>query len=166
MSDTEEFSSCGLVFLQDFRNLVNDVSCDIGQGSSSLYAPRTPGRLRATGSRTERKQSDNSEEGHQDDNPGALLPLMVRERGLEPLRLAAQDPKSCVSANSTTLACAAHDMLPQPGRVCKAQAPTWKRFRPRQGQSQAVMRVYSCDACMPDRGDRRWQCDPTVWICR
>ena len=30
--------------------------------------------------------------------------LMVREKGLEPPRIAAQDPKSCVSTNSTTLA--------------------------------------------------------------
>ena len=29
---------------------------------------------------------------------------MVREKGLEPPRIAAQDPKSCVSTNSTTLA--------------------------------------------------------------
>ena len=28
----------------------------------------------------------------------------MREEGLEPSRLAAQEPKSCVSANSTTLA--------------------------------------------------------------
>ena len=30
--------------------------------------------------------------------------LLVREKGLEPPRIAAQDPKSCVSTNSTTLA--------------------------------------------------------------
>ena len=30
--------------------------------------------------------------------------MMVREKGLEPPRIAAQDPKSCVSTNSTTLA--------------------------------------------------------------
>ena len=29
---------------------------------------------------------------------------LVREKGLEPPRIAAQDPKSCVSTNSTTLA--------------------------------------------------------------
>lgn len=35
----------------------------------------------------------------------------VRGRGLEPLRPKAQDPKSCASANSATLACSQHPML-------------------------------------------------------
>ena len=30
--------------------------------------------------------------------------MLVREKGVEPPRLSAQDPKSCVSTNSTTLA--------------------------------------------------------------
>lgn len=37
-------------------------------------------------------------------NPETLLLQLVRERGLEPLHLAVQDPKSCASANSATLA--------------------------------------------------------------
>ena len=33
-----------------------------------------------------------------------MVLLLVREKGLEPPRIAAQDPKSCVSTNSTTRA--------------------------------------------------------------
>lgn len=35
---------------------------------------------------------------------GELLLAVMRMRGLEPLRLAAQEPKSCMSANSITSA--------------------------------------------------------------
>lgn len=36
--------------------------------------------------------------------PGSDYHYLVRMRGLEPLRLAAQEPKSCMSANSITSA--------------------------------------------------------------
>ena len=43
----------------------------------------------------------------------ALTVILVRVTGVEPARIAAQEPKSCVSANSTI-----------PAYVCQPEPPT------------------------------------------
>src|SRR5262245_50261909 len=43
----------------------------------------------------------------------------MREPGVEPGRVSPQDPKSCASANSATLASLLRNMLRQSGRACR-----------------------------------------------
>ena len=52
--------------------------------------------------------------------------IRMREEGVEPSRLAAQEPKSCVSANSTTLA---YQAPAKESRI--SDSPSLPRVRPR-----------------------------------